>query len=242
MPESLTLTNLLDDAAIISLEHQLHLEEVLGEHNWSVDLREQRFQFTGSRTITCTRFHLLGSAAPGPESWLWAWANPSGFPEPVTALSGTLRDFGQRFGIAELASAEVPFAALPTSPAEPHFAAAILTEAAKAVTGHWTSYSGDAGGGTRAAFLVEHPDFQLPPPEPVRVMRVLQQALSLPLLTDHRRAMHGYAARRGLGASYGDAGGDRLTLTGPGFEAAVDFDGHGRVGNISATLSAPRGA
>ncbi|MFI7639267.1 DUF6882 domain-containing protein [Nonomuraea sp. NPDC049400] len=238
MPESLTLANLLDDAAILSLEHQLHLEEVLGEHNWSVDLQEQRFEFTGSRTITCTRFHLLGSAAPGPDSWLWAWANPSGFPEALTALSGTLRDFGQQYGIAELASAEVPFGALPGSPADPAFAAAILTEAAKAVSGHWTAYNGDAGGGTRVAFLVEHPEFQLPAPEPARIMRVLQQALTLPLLTDHRRAVHSYAVRRGLGVSSGP---DRLTLTGPGFEALVEFDPLGRVGNISATLSAPHG-
>ncbi|TDB97343.1 hypothetical protein E1267_39945 [Nonomuraea longispora] len=75
----------------------------------------------------------LGSAAPGPRSWLWAWANPSGFPPEVAAASATLRDFGQRHGIPELASAEVPFDALPRTPGEPAFAAAPLTEAAKAV-------------------------------------------------------------------------------------------------------------
>ncbi|MBE1593694.1 DUF6882 domain-containing protein [Nonomuraea angiospora] len=241
MPEPLTLANLLDDAAILSLEHQLHLEEVLGEHDWSVNLREQRFEFTGSRTISCTGFHLLGTAAPGPDSWLWAWANPSGFPEALTALSATLRDFGQQYDIAELASAEVPFGALPGSPAEPHFAAAILTEAAKAVTGRWSAYNGDAGGGTRAAFLIEHPDFRLPPPEPARLMRVLQQALTLPLLTDHRRAVHSYAVRRGLGVAPGQDA-DQLTLAGPGFEALVEFDPLGRVAKLSGTLSAPRGA
>ncbi|MEV4093059.1 DUF6882 domain-containing protein [Streptosporangium saharense] len=235
MPESLTLANLLDDAALLSLEHQLHLAEVLGDHGWNVDLREQRFEFTGSRPITCSRFHLLGSAAPGTGSWLWAWANPSGFPAPVTEASLTLRDFGHRYGIAELTSAEVPFSALPGSPAEPYLAAAVLTEAAKAVTGLWTSYGGDAGGGTRVAFLVEHPAFPLPPPEPARVVRVIQQALTDLHLSDHRRALYGYAVRRGLGATF-DANHTRLTLTGPAFTATADFDHLGRVHGVNATL------
>ncbi|TDC85883.1 DUF6882 domain-containing protein [Actinomadura sp. 7K507] len=226
--------------AFLSLEHQLHLEEVLGDHSWNVDLQQQRFEFTGSRPLACTGFHLLGSAAPGPGSWLWAWANPSGFPAQVTALSATLREFGQRHGIAELTSAEVPFHALPGSPGEAAVAAASLTDAAKAITGGWTSYNGDAGGGTRAAFLIEHPDFQLPPPEPARVMRVLQQGLAGLRMTDHRRAVHSYAQRRGLGSQF-SADYMQFSLTGPGFGATIDFDQYNRIANIKATLSAPNG-
>ncbi|MEV0383650.1 DUF6882 domain-containing protein [Nonomuraea sp. NPDC050643] len=240
MSDPLTFANLLDDAALLSLEHQLHLEEVLADHNWNVDLQRQHFEFVTSRgTITCTRFQLLGSAAPGPDSWLWAWANPSGFPQPLTETSTRLRDFGQQYGIPELASAEVPFGALPGSPSEPHLVAGLLTEAAKAVTGSWTSYNGDAGGGTRVAFLVEHPSFQLPPPEPARVMRVIQQALTGLRLTDHRRALHGYAVKRGLGVGFER---DHARLTGPGFEALIEFDEYGRVIGIKAGLSSPHGS
>ncbi|MFB4275346.1 DUF6882 domain-containing protein [Nonomuraea sp. MTCD27] len=239
MQNSLTFPNLLDDAALLSLEHQLHLEEVLGDHSWHVDLQRQHFEFTGDRTITCTGLHLLGSAAPGPGTWLWAWANQSGFPPAVAATSARLRDFGRQYGIQELASPEVPFSALPGSPEEPHLVAALLTEAAKAVTGHWTSYNGDAGGGTRAAFLVEHPGFRLPPPEPARVMRVIQQAIMGLTLTDHRRALHSYAVKRGLGAEFGS---DQARLTGPGFEAVADFDVYGRVAGIRASMSSPQGS
>jgi hypothetical protein len=36
---------------------------VLGEHRWDVDLAEPRLVVTGAKTtITCIRFHLLGSA------------------------------------------------------------------------------------------------------------------------------------------------------------------------------------
>ena len=236
MSGALTLANLFDDAAIFSLEHQLHLEEVLGDHDYEIDLEQPRFAFTGDRPITCTGLHLLGSAAPGPRSWLWGWANPSGYPRPVTAASAAVRDFGRRFGIAELASAEVPFDALPGSPTEPAMVTGMLTDAAKAVTGLWTSYNIHVGGGTRAGFLIEHPSFPLPPPEPSRVLRVISQAIAELPLTDHRRALHAYASHRRLGADFGPTG---ATLTGPDFAAAVRFDALGRVTGIDATLFPP---
>ncbi len=237
MPETLTLTDILDDAALLSLEQQLHLAEVLGDHHtWHVDLRAGRFEFAGSRSLVCTRFHLIGTAAPGPRSWLWAWANPGGYPEPLVALSASLREFGHRYGIAELASAEVPFDALPGSPAEPVEVAGMLTDAAKAVSGQWASYNGDAGG-TRVAFLIEHPDFRLPPPDPARVVRVLGQGLATLRLSDHRRALYGYAVRRGLGAAFSPDH-TRLTISGPGFETVAEFDEYGRVSSIDGSMSA----
>jgi Family of unknown function (DUF6882) len=231
--QALTLANVLDDAAILSLEHQAHLEEILGDHDWNVDFQQQRFVFTGSRTIACTGFHLIGTAAPDPGSWLWGWSNPSGLPEPLTALSATVRDFGQQHRIAELAAEEIPFNALPGSPADPALVARMLTDAAKPITGRWTSYIGDAGG-TQAAFIIEHPDFQLPPPELARVMRVLQQALMELPLSDHRRALHSYATRRQLGAAFSPDHA-KLNITGPGFTVIVDFDQHNRVANINAS-------
>ncbi|MFV2178496.1 DUF6882 domain-containing protein [Actinomadura sp. LOL_016] len=237
MSEVITLANALDDAAILSLEHQVHLEEVVGDHSWNVDLQAQRFVFSGSREIVCSRVHLLGSAAPGPQSWLWAWANPAGYPEPLIAHSARVRDFGQRHGIPQLASAEVPFDALPGGPAEPRFEPARVTgallDAAKAVSGCWTSYHADVGAGTRAAFLLEHPEFRLPPPEFPRVMRVLQQALAELPLNDHRRAYHSYAQRRGLGAAF-TPDHAKLTITGPDFTVGVEFDQYNRVGQITA--------
>ncbi len=194
-------TDLVDDAALLSLEHQIHLSEVVGEHNWQVDLKTPEFSFTGEHPLTCTRMHLLGSAAPGPRSWLWAWANPSGFHPDASALSSSLGDWGRQNGVTLLGEAEVPFDALPGRPDDPNTHAGWLIEAAKALTGLYTHYTGPVGGGTRAAFLIEHPDFELPAPEPARVMRILQQGLAEQQLTDHRRALHSYAVRRGLTAT-----------------------------------------
>jgi len=232
-----TFTELLDDAALLSFEHQLHLSDVLGEHSWRADLAEEVFEFTGDEPRTCTRFHLLGSAAPGPKSWLWGWANPAGYPAPLLGLGEYVRDFGQRHGIRELAEPEIPFDQLPGSPTDPNLVAGMLVEAAKAAANNWTSYTGEVGGGTRAAFLVEHPDFVLPAPEPARVMRVLQQSVMELSLTDHRRAFHAYATRRGFEAAF-DQGGSVLTISGPGLTATVHFDQLGRMAEISASMGA----
>ncbi len=232
-----TLTELLDDAALLSFEHQLHLADVLGEHSWRADLADRVFEFTGEQFRTCTRFHLLGSAAPGPRSWLWGWANPTGYPAPLLSLGEYVRDFGRQHGIRELTEPEVAFDELPGSPADPNLVSGLLVEAAKAVANNWTSYTGDAGGGTRAAFLVEHPDFVLPAPEPARVMRVLQQSLAELSLTDHRRAFHAYAARRGLQPAF-DPDGSRLTISGPGLRATVHFGPRGQVDEVSASMGA----
>jgi hypothetical protein len=115
----------------------------------------------------------------------------------------------------------------------------MLTDAAKIVSGRWTAYNGEVGGGTRVAFLVEHPEFRLPPPEPARTMRVLQQALAELRLTDHRRAVHSYAVRRPLDLTFAPDGSSCL-LGGPGFEATVAFDHLNRVTNIKGTMSQPQ--
>lgn len=232
-----TFTELLDDAALLSFEHQLHLAEVLGEHSWRADLAEQVFEFTGDESRTCTRFHLLGSAAPGPGSWLWGWANPAGYPAPLLGLGEYVRDFGRRHGIRELAEPEIPFDELPGSPTDPNLVAGMFVEAAKAAAGQWSSYSGEVGGGTWAAFLVEHPDFALPAPEPVGVLRVLRQSLTDLTLSDQRRAFHAYAVRRGLAPTY-DAGAALLTMSGPGLTATIHFGPNGRVEDISSSLGA----
>ncbi|MFE3545198.1 DUF6882 domain-containing protein [Nocardia sp. NPDC059177] len=233
----LTLSNLLDDAALYSFEHQLQLADVVGDRGWSVDLRAGRFTLTGDQPIECERMHLLGSAAPGPRSWLWSWGNPAGYPETVTGLAQSVREVGIRYGISQLADVEVPFAALPTPMELPEHVVNVFMDAAKAISGVWTAYSGPVGGGTRAAFLIEHPLFQLPAPEPARVMRVLQQGLTEFPITDRRRALHSYANHRGLQIQW-SPGHTEATVTGPGLSATATFDQLARLTGIDAHLGA----
>lgn len=232
---------MFDDAALMSLEHQVHVEEdvltALGEHRWDVDLAAGRFWFTGDRgTLECTAVHLLGSAAPGPRSWLWSWANPSQYTPAVTALAESLRAYGVANDIGLLYSAEVPFDDWPGSPVEPVLVAAAAAEAAKAYSGRWVHYTPAANsGGTRVALLIEHPSFELPPPHPARIMRILKQGLETMTLTNHRRALNSYAYRRGLSAVF-EPDGSALFLSAPGFGATLTFGDDGRVASLKARM------
>ncbi|WP_133907783.1 DUF6882 domain-containing protein [Actinophytocola oryzae] len=228
-----TFFELQDDAALLSFEHQLHLSETIGEHAWETDLAEPRFSFTGSHPLTCTRVHLLGSAAPGPKSWLWAWANPSGYRDEIIELALAVRAFGEEHNVPELSQAEIPFDAMPGSPTDPAHVTALMMEATKAVTKQWTGYQGPVGGGTRAGFLIEHPEFVLPAPAGPRVSRVLQQGLADLHLYDHRRAFHAYAVNRGLGAQHN---GPQMYISGPGFSVSVQFNPQNLVTAMSVNM------
>ncbi|MGW4243052.1 DUF6882 domain-containing protein [Nocardia sp. NPDC004722] len=237
MTGTLTVANVLDDAALLSFEHQMHLSEVLGEHSWNVDLAERRFEFRcAERTLVCTGMHLLGSAAPGPQSWLWSWANPSGYPDDVVAVAKSMQEFGAQQGIPELATAEVPFVAFGPE-VEPHQVSWTMMELAKPISGHWTSYQGNVGNGTFAAFLVEHPELQLPPPSGPRLIRVISQGLAELALTDHRRAVHSYLTRRGAAVEFA-ADGSSLRFEAPTVNGSIDFDQYGRVTGINGGMSA----
>jgi hypothetical protein len=218
-----TFADLQDDAALLSFEHQLHLFDLLGLASWYVNFDEARFELTtDDTTLTCTDMQWLGTAAPGPRSWLWSWANPTGSRPDILLAANEARQFGERHGIAELADAEVPFDALPGAPTDPAVVASYMMEATKAVTGRFTGYQGPFDGGTRAAFLIDHPDFRLPTPAGPRVSRVLQQGLTELSFYDQRHGVDSYARRRdGLEVAHD---GPITHITGPDLTVDVRFN------------------
>lgn len=227
MARVISFGDLMDDAALLSLEYQLRLFDVVGLAAWKVNLDEPRFDLTreDGTTLTCTDVQLLGSAAPGPRSWLWAWANPSGYRQEVLAAANEARQFGARHGIPELADAEVPFDALPGSPSDPAVVCSLMMEVTKAVTGRFTGYQGPVGGGTRAGFLLDHPDLRLPAPEMPRISRVLQQGFAELSFNDQRRGVVSYAQRRGLGVAHN---GSVTRISSPEVTADIRFDDQNR--------------
>ncbi|WP_378731140.1 DUF6882 domain-containing protein [Nocardia brasiliensis] len=232
MSEPVPLTRLLDDAGLLSLEHRLHVEEVLGTHRWQADMEERRLEFIGTeRTFVCTDFHLLGTADA--ESWLWAWANPWGFAPPLIAVAQLVREFGFRYGVAELSVAELPVALGRAAP-EPHQVAGLLADAAKVISGHWNSYCGVTDG-TCVAFLVEHPAFLLPPPTAAGLARVLAHGINALPLADHRRAVQSYLSRRGLVTGFLEDY-RLLEFSGSGVAGAVEFDDDGQVANLDVGM------
>jgi hypothetical protein len=182
--------------------------------------------------------HVLGTAAPGPRSWLWAWDGWPGCAPEALELAGSVRDFGRRHGISLLTEAEIPFADLPGSWSEPNLVAFLFVDVAKVVGDTWTGYTADLGRGTRGAFLVEHPDFTLPPPTAESVRNVVNRFMVDPprTVTDHRRALHSYAIRRGLGVEL-NADRSKMRITGPGIEVVVAFRPDGLINAMTSSFA-----
>ncbi|PWD50221.1 hypothetical protein C8046_05630 [Serinibacter arcticus] len=228
------LRALVDDAAFLSHEAQLHLTDLHGEDaRWGVDLAAGTFSFDGEHQATYP-VQLLGSAAPGPRSWLWGWANPSGYSPQVLRAATATREVGERYGIAELTSGEVAFdpADAPGAPQEPtpgYALSADLARAAAIASGTWFTYSGAVAGGTRVWMLLE--GLTLPPATFPRVGRLLPEVLSTGAVTDHRRALSSYAVLRDLGWD-----GTTLSLADGAF--AFTFDDAGRITNIHGSSQA----
>lgn len=223
---------------MLSFEHQLHLSETIGQHSWEADFAVPRFGFTGDHPLTATAVHLLGSAAPGPRSWLWSWANPTGYRQEVVWLAEQLREFGKQHDIKAFSEAEVPFDDLPGSPTEPAQVTALMMEAAKAVMKRWTGYQAAVGdSGTRVGMLIEHPQLALPAPEGPRVARVLQQGLMELRFHEQRRGIRSYVVNRGLRLQENAT---QMLVEGPAFSVTVQFNENNLVASMSFNMSGAR--
>lgn len=222
-----TLQDLVDRAVILSTEHQAHFAELGGESAWDADLEAGTLTFHSEIPLVCGA-HFLGTAAPGTQSWLWGWHNVNNFPEGVVAAAEHVHQRGVSGGIFELSTAEILL-----TDAVPYR----LALAAKAVTGHFTHFAAPTGGGTCAWFLLTHPRFELPPASVPRVLRVIPEGIGSTTVADHRRAVRAYAVLRGLDIRWLD---EQTAVVGASDgEVTVAFDGHGRLTNLSATLTAP---
>lgn len=231
-----TFAELQDDAALLSFEHQLHLTDTVGIPPWSADLAVPRFSFGGDTPLTASAVHVLGSAAPGPGTWLWSWANPVGDHPAAIALAEQLREFGAEHGIPEFTEPEIPFADLPGSPTEPLHVVSLMMEAAKAVTKRWTGYQGPVGRGTRLGMLIEHPSFVLPEPDGLRVSRVLQQGVVDLRFADQRRGFRSYAVNRGLRLLETET---QMRIEGQTFTVTANFDDRNLMTAMTVDMRGP---
>ncbi len=227
------LDALVSDGALLALEAQAYLADAF-EHqpSWGVDLAEGTFTFGGESAQSQTfGVQLLGSAAAGPRSWLWGWANPAGFPQPVLRASLAAQELGERYWIPELTTGELPFA---EDDADGHGIAMKLWVASRVVSGEWFGYRGQANPGQWVYMLLTGEGLDLPEPSVPRTLRVATEALQLGLLADARRAFSSYATLRALAWD-----GSRLAL--PDGVVEVTFDDEGRVQSMNGSAGRTAG-
>ncbi len=191
-PESDLFARLVDLGSLLAFEHQLQLQTVLGDPAFAVDVARGslRLEGHGSRTID-SRLHLLGTAAPGPGTWLWSWANPGELPASVTELALRLRAYGEEHGVPEFTAPEHPLDGERTW-------RRLGIAAGLALRSPRTLLPAAVDGGTVALLLVDDPQLALPAPGFARTLQVLQEGVATVELRSHSAALTRYAQDRGI--------------------------------------------
>jgi hypothetical protein len=216
--------DLVDDAVFLAMESQARTQELWGTLDWTADLAVPTFQFQ-SAPPTVFIAHLLGSEAPGPNTWLWGWANQM-VSERSIGLVKRIRDYGAAQGIAELIRPEIRLTEdLPLR----------LTLAVEALTGLSTYFSGSTGGGSRMWVLLEGPQLELPASTVIATVGAITRGIAATTVYDHRRALRSYASRRSIPEVDGVLTLDDGTVT-------VEFDWQGRIASVSGSTAGQSGS
>ena len=223
----MTFQELFESYVLASAEHQEHGQEVVGGRPFSADLDEGVVELGDLRA----RAELLGTEATGPGSWLWSWANEGGYGDGVLRAARHARDVGEREGVPELTTAELPLDGSPVG-----YRCAVV---ACGLAGGYVYYPVEAAPGTTAYLLLDAPALALPPVSPARAVTVVTGVAASGQVTDWHRALLSYASLRGLEAHPDDRGvelraGDQGTVR-------VDLDELGRVAAVQGHLEAHRG-
>jgi hypothetical protein len=81
-----------------SLAIQKNCAEIIGDRDWELQFSAGEIRFGGK----VFPLQLVGTESNVSDTWLWGWDNVNHFPDEVVALAGQVRDFGERFNLAEL--------------------------------------------------------------------------------------------------------------------------------------------
>lgn len=224
------LADVVDDAYLLSIDRVRDVVDLVEEEgspyagNFQVDMTTQTYTFVGRETLEA-KLHFIGSAAPGPKSWLWGWNNINGFPDAAVASAGRVKEFGERFGLSELTSEEVPLLS------DPRVDARVYGAVAGLICGGLPNYLVPIGGGSVAAMLLEAPQFAPGPASIIRAATVIGEVAEDGVVSDWRRALASYAQRRGF-QHEAQADGS-VTLGAQDRQLTCTFDDQNRLTNIS---------
>lgn len=215
---------LFDRFALSSAERQEQAQDVVGGRPFTADLSRGVVGFEPGLEV---RAELVGTEADNPGSWMWSWANPSGFADEVTAAARHARSYGAQEGIGELTTGEIPL--------DGSALGYRLTVVTCGLAGGYAYYPATAAPGTTAYMLLDHPSLALPPVQMSRVLTVLTAVSASGQVVDWRHALLSYAGQRGLEARPAEGW---VELVHPGGQGSirVDLDERGRVANIAGQL------
>ena len=215
-----TLTDYLEQYALIALEKQDKLDLLVGEHTYDLDLDAGKIRFNDSLEFP---IQVLGTESDNTLSWLWAWADEQTeeVPEGLLRAARQLKDWGAREGLQEFT-----LPSMDLDRADGHFLSMIAGEICGA-----SCYFRDAYEGGAAFVLLfdkridAQPSFDLS-----RLSRRLLDLISRYDL-NHRNALLSYFRIKGLSPT---EAGDLITGTlETGEVLSAAFDNAGRLKSLN---------
>ena len=213
------LLRLLSEHLLAGVERQDLLAGAIGAASWSVDVSAATLSFADGPAY---RIDVIGSAATGPDTWLWAWANQH-LPGDVAAASGRLRDYGEEHRIAQLTTGQLPLGEPPDG-VDGH----LLGLIAAPLLGGQAYYL--AHNGPQAVLMVIHDrSLRLGPLTSSVLRTTLITGLGL-YQVGHAGAIRPYLAQRG--AFLDDSGPAWWVTTSDGQATQMRFDQLGRLASL----------
>ncbi|GAA3132565.1 hypothetical protein GCM10010466_23960 [Planomonospora alba] len=201
---------------------QLALGDLIGERGWQVDISAGRVTFGDDLTFP---IQLLGTESHLDRTWLWAWANSgSDLPGEVLRAALWLRDYGGRYGLAELTEPGMGLGEV-----DGHLIALL----AGALTGR-CYYRGPYQGGALFFLVEDTPPRVSAPVAPERLLRVLAQVLQT-YPVDHRTLVEGFLSQQGFQVTTAPGAVEGRRADGMSLRAVLDE--HGRITDMSGGIS-----
>lgn len=206
-----------------SFDRQWQLSDLVGEHDWQLDIDRGWIEFAG---LGQWRVQVLGLASARTGTWLWAWAiHAIEVPPGLLKVTEGLRQIGQAKGIPEFTDFELPRG-------EQTGTRLALTASGlfKADAFYRAPYAGGA-----LYVLLADPAFPRPQVDPAeRIPAVLPHVLGRFPEVNHRQVLEGYLAYYGLGGE--EDGPDVLIYNGAGAILRAQFDEHNRLAGFAPPM------
>lgn len=183
-----SLQDLIDASIFISTEYQARLAELVGTSEWNVDFTSQSLDFDSTPPLSL-KPHLLGTESENRGTWIWSWQQLGYFPDSVVSAAIQARETGERDGLVELTTDELPLS---------ESLARRLTLATKTISGLYAHYPLPAGAGVRAWTLLEGAELTLEAPTYKGIGRVIAKTLQSEEVHNQVLAVDSYAQQRGF--------------------------------------------
>ena len=183
-----SLQDLIDASIFISTEYQARLAELVGTSEWNVDFTSQSLDFETTPPLSL-KPHLLGTESENRGTWIWSWQQLGYFPDSVVSAAIQARETGERDGLTELTTDELPLS---------ESLARRLTLATKTISGLYAHYPLPAGAGVRAWTLLEGAELTLEAPTYKGIGRVIAKTLQNEEIHNQVLAVDSYAQQRGF--------------------------------------------